>query len=99
MKSPESCSAYQPSKDDPVVCVHCRHKWSEHSPDIRSIFTRVAPSQIVSMIEHRMIFTSQAKPELCLHWRPLKYREDLRVCVCGRLLREHNLKVIVNSKE
>lgn len=95
---PDPCATYQPSKPDPVVCQGCNRKWGDHAPDVRSVFTRIASSTIVSMIEHRAIYTSKARPEPCVAWRPIKYGEDLKVCVCGRLLREHNFKVIINSK-
>lgn len=98
-KATKSCTSYKPSKHDPVICAGCAWSWGAHSPDVRSVFCKISAQGVVTAIEHRYSYTSQAKPEYCNELRPIKYGEDLAICECGRFDREHNLRVQIRYKE
>lgn len=98
-KSAQPCQGYRPLKSDPIICNCCRWSWGAHTPDVRSVFTKISSPGIVAVVEHRFSYTSQSHPDPCTEWRPISYGEDLKICSCGRLFHEHNLRVQMRSKE
>ena len=98
-KAQQSCIQYRPLKSDPGICDACRWTWGSHTPDVRAVFAMVSSAGVLAVVEHRHSYMSQTHPDPCTELRPIKYGDDLKICICGRLGHEHNLRVQMRSKE
>lgn len=87
------CSNFAP-QGDPVKCLYCQQRWIDHPVETRHKFVTQASEGVVAMVEHRHSYKCQSNPQPCLKWRPINYGENIKICECGRMAYEHNLKII-----
>lgn len=96
--SQRPCSSFACATYDPSRCRVCSNRFAEHIKSVREAWWRSAPDVMIDLLKLRLKFLDQANPEPCVHWNPICVGEDLRVCLCGRIRNEHNLRVIVRGE-
>lgn len=96
--SQRPCNSFATATYDPSRCKVCSNRFMDHIKSVREAWWRSAPDAIIDILKLRLKFLEQTSPERCTHWNPISAGEDIKVCTCGRIRTEHNLRVIVQGE-
>ena len=92
------CNSFAAAIYDPARCRVCSSRFVDHIKSVRDAWWRSAPDPLIDVLKLRLKFLEQTSPERCQRWNPICIGEDIKVCECGRIRTEHNIKVIVQGE-